>query len=106
MKLRLVITTVILLLLFSLKMGTGLLLHSVFHAAGPHEEQPSKKAGEDLSYACNCIDDFLTPFAETATASPATPVFCQSDPVQYFSKDPVATFVYIYRLRGPPALVA
>ena len=75
MKPRLVIAAIILIALFSLKMGTGLLLHNLFHNVSTDVTQDhSKKAENDLNYACNCIDDFLMPFAESETQELSQPI--------------------------------
>lgn len=94
--------TAILLLLFSLKMGNGLLLHELFHSSS-ETEQAGKMA--DVDYACHCIDDFLTPINEQETIT--TEFVAHYTPVRlalmqsYPCVRPTSTPPF----RGPPACV-
>ncbi|HYC39443.1 MAG TPA: hypothetical protein VEB63_03070 [Chitinophagaceae bacterium] len=93
-------TAIVLLFLFSLKMGTGLLLHEVFHRnlAGANESTAA-----ELHLACNCIDDFSAPLH----APPEVNLTSTLDFVPAFSQVPGPVLHYYYvpliDLRGPPA---
>jgi hypothetical protein len=101
MKSRLVIAAIILLALFSLKMGTGLLLHNLFHNVS---RDHSKKAENDLNYACNCIDDFLMPFAESEVPELSQPIVYLQEFILNPACPVLSSEILFYSLRGPPAL--
>jgi hypothetical protein len=104
MKARLIIAAIFLLALFSLKMGTGLLLHNLFHTVSkPITGDHSEKAEKELTYACNCIDDFLTPFAETTNFYLDSPVLFSQVENDHVPGHPATLFFTNYLLRGPPA---
>lgn len=99
---------VALLLVFSQKVGAGLFLHNLLHTQDTSlAAQPSKQDGKtkEISFACNCIDDFLMPFTEAEEISLPVPVASYDQP----RPDLVAgiTFrpVIVANLRGPPSLV-
>ena len=105
MKPRVILFTIFLMVLFSLKMGTGLLLHQLFHAsAGNGHEIPVK--GSDLSFACNCVDDFLMPFtgSDEPTISIATTYQEQFFPIP--DSPVLITATIFYSLRAPPSVLS
>lgn len=58
---------------------------------------------KEINYSCTCIDDFLMPFAETVTASNATPVSKYITVAEVYKELlPFQTSVHA-SLRGPPA---
>lgn len=95
-----------LILIFSQKTGAGLFVHNLLHAKNAND--PSKPENENkngISYACNCIDDFLTPFTETDE-----PVCFQNNikhtiPVVFLKEDIPFRTVIFSSLRGPPASI-
>ena len=104
MKARLIIAAILLSALFSLKMGTGLLLHNLFHSVSlPITEDHSEKTGKDLTYACNCIDDFLTPFAEATNFYTDSAFLFSQVENDHVPGHHAILFFANYLLRGPPA---
>ena len=98
----------LLILAFSQKAGTGLLLHNLFHNTTENTKIPGQEneKGKKLSYNCICIDDFLTPFAEAEQPIYSHPVSHHSiiftideETIPFYST--ILSF-----LRGPPAGIA
>lgn len=96
-----------LLLVFSQKVGVGLFLHNLFHNQDISRPfQPSQKDGaREISFACNCIDDFLMPFTEAEETVLPTPVTEYETPVSFFLASTSFLPVISSSLRGPPALI-
>lgn len=96
-----------LLLVFSQKVGVGLFLHNLFHNQDISRPfQPLQKEGsKEISFACNCIDDFLMPFTEAEETVLPTPATGYEMPVSFFRASTFFRPVISSALRGPPALV-
>lgn len=99
------IATFLLILVFSQKMGMGLYLHDWLHTNKIHSTASSPLSSEELSYACNCINDFTTPLTETELQVLEEPHQTVSAPEAV----PVATLAVVYKyfhsLRAPPASI-
>ena len=54
---------VLFLLMLGQKFGVGLFLHNVLHVSETNKETPSSNDNA-INFACNCIDDFSSPFTE------------------------------------------
>jgi hypothetical protein len=97
---------VLLMLIFSQKMGMGLYLHNWLHASKQHATNGNPASGEEVKFACGCINDFTLPFTETpALQVPAPPISVylpQAAPVYSL---PVV-YKYYHSLRAPPASIA
>jgi hypothetical protein len=99
--------TFALLLVFSQKVGVGLFLHNLFHNQDISRpfQTPSKEGGKEISFACNCIDDFLMPFTEAEEIILPTPATEYETPQSFFRASIPFQPVIFSSLRGPPALV-
>ena len=98
----------LLILAFSQKAGTGLLLHSLFHT----NTESTKKAGQEneqgkqLSYNCTCIDDFLMPFVEAEQPIYSQPVSDHSV-ILIIDEETIPFYTSTLSfLRGPPSGIA
>jgi hypothetical protein len=99
----------LLLLVFSQKMGVGLLLHNLFHTTSSieanrtqNDTNPGESGSGEINYACACIDDFLMPFSE-----PDKPVvvaiFSNLTSVNEYENSLVPRLPHShFLLRGPP----
>lgn len=92
---------IVLLLVFTQKIGAGLYLHNWLH----QKDCPGNQSynAVQVSVACNCIDDFTLPINK-----PADPVIAiiAVPPVSFFSDYTSSLFFYsgfYSSLRGPPA---
>jgi hypothetical protein len=100
--------TVALLLVFSQKVGGGLFLHNLLHGEDTGNlSQPFKQDAnsKEISYACNCIDDFSLPFTETEEITLPVPVIEYVHPRTDFVAGITYRALIAAHLRGPPALV-
>ncbi|MET0463802.1 MAG: hypothetical protein ABW007_11645 [Chitinophagaceae bacterium] len=98
-----------LLLVFSQKMGAGLFLHNLLHSQDMDQSfQSSKQRNTNdtsISFACNCIDDFLIPFQSSEEVVLPKPLIEHAQyPVRFNAGTVLGASVTAY-LRGPPALV-
>ncbi|MDH7460224.1 hypothetical protein QEG73_03005 [Chitinophagaceae bacterium 26-R-25] len=94
--------TVLMLLVFTQKMGLRLWLHNWYHTEQANEKKDPLSSSEDKSFKCDCIDDFLMPLDET-------PVFSLHVPTQEFTtifsiyNPPFSSAERIFcSLKGPP----
>ena len=97
--------SILLILVFSQKSGTGLFLHNLLHSQNIIVDHPVREdqKNNDLSYACTCIDDFFIPFDEVAETVCPQPVLHPDVPLSFF-KETVPFHTSIFSsLRGPPA---
>jgi len=95
---------IILLLVFTQKVGVGLYLHNWLHTNNCQQSSP---IGSNVTgYACSCVDDFSMPFAEPiAEIVSSVPVLHQSFISSYIQ--PVLTFSRIFNsLRAPPTFLS
>jgi len=100
------LTTILLILVFSQKMGVGLYLHNWLHASKQHTTSSKPTTGQEIQFACGCINDFNLPFTETTVPSIEAPVAIVGQPhVNPIFTIP-AVFKYFHSLRAPPVLAA
>jgi hypothetical protein len=97
------LTTLVLILVFSQKMGMGLFLHNWLHSSKQHTTSSSKPiSDQEIQFACGCINDFNLPFTETTVPELQAPVIIAHKP----NTEPVYTFPAVYKyfrsLRAPP----
>ena len=97
------LTTLVLILVFSQKMGMGLYLHNWLHASTQHATSSSKPLqGQEIQFACGCINDFNLPFTETTVPELPAPGITVHKP----HTEPVYSFrtvtKYFRSLRAPP----
>lgn len=100
------IATIVLILVFNQKMGMGLYLHNWLHNTKTHGAASSPLTNQELTFACNCFNDFTTPLTETVTQELVVP----RQTVNIITAETVAALPEIYKffhsLRAPPALIA
>lgn len=96
------LTTILLILVFSQKMGVSLYLHNWLHAPKQHSTSSQPLSSQEIQFACGCINDFNLPFTETTVPSIEAPVTTVNRPytVPVFSIPTV--FKYFHSLRAPP----
>lgn len=97
------LAAMLLLAVFTQKMGGGLLVHNLLHTKTSIPSQQGDKSKE-INYACSCIDDFLMPFDEAGEFYYPAPV---TEAIISFTTLP--SIVYTYRdfyfsRRGPPTV--
>jgi len=100
------IITLLLILVFSQKMGVGLYLHNWLHASKTHTSATSPLTNEELKYACSCITDFTAPLQETDVQELPLPVSQVHRPAVVPVLSLPVIYKYFHSLRAPPALVA
>jgi hypothetical protein len=100
------ITAVFLILVFSQKMGMSLYLHNWLHTAKQDAAASQPLSGQEVKFACGCINDFTLPLAETAVPEISVPVITISKPLSA----PLLSFPTVYKyfrsLRAPPVCIA
>lgn len=96
------LTTLLLILVFSQKMGMSLYLHNWLHASKQHSSSSTPLPGQEIQFACGCINDFNLPLTETTLPVLQVPVTTVTIPhtAPVFSIPTV--FKYFHSLRAPP----
>ena len=96
------LTTLVLILVFSQKMGMSLYLHNWLHASQQHTSPSKPVSDQEIQFACSCINDFNLPFTETIVPELQAPVIIVYKP----HTEPVYSFPAVTRyfrsLRAPP----
>ncbi len=99
------LTSLVLILVFSQKMGMSLFLHNWLHASKQHASSSKPISSQELQLACGCINDFNLPLAETSIPEIQAPVIIMHKP----HTEPVfvipAVNKYFHSLRAPPQLI-
>src|SRR5580765_1874819 len=96
---------ILLLLVFSQKIGLGIHLHNWLHVNNckPSSSQP---AANTISYSCNCIDDFSMPFAEPVTEIVTLIPIAHQSFISFYTQ-PLSIFFPVYNsLRAPPSILS
>jgi hypothetical protein len=100
------IATLLLILVFSQKMGMGLYLHNWLHASKSHSTASTPLSNDELKYACSCINDFTAPLTETTVQELPPPIVAVHVPVAVRAFTLPVVYKHFRSLRGPPALIA
>lgn len=115
-KLNARILALVLILVFTQKLGLGIWMHNWLHETGVSQGNVLHGTRvlkgqllpdvEKLNANCHCIDDFLVPLVETPVITPTVPEReFYSLPCVYRSS--FSAFTYSFAsLRGPPAVAA
>jgi hypothetical protein len=98
------LTTLVLMLVFSQKMGMSLYLHNWLHAATQHTPSSKPISSQEIQFACGCINDFNLPFTETTVPVIQAPVFAVNTPYATPVFSVPAVFKYYHSLRAPPVV--
>jgi hypothetical protein len=98
------LTTVLLILVFSQKMGMSLYLHNWLHVTQKHSTSSAPLSSQEIQFACGCINDFNLPFTETAVPALEVPVITVARPQSAPVFSIPSLFKYFHSLRAPPAL--
>ena len=99
--------SLLLILVFMQKSGTGILLHSLLHTGVPAAKFPENQNDneERLGDACSCIEDCLMPCIDGEEKITLQPVVIRVIPFFLFNQAiPFRISVY-YSLRAPPASI-
>jgi hypothetical protein len=99
------ITTILLLLVFTQKMGVGLYLHNWLHASQQHATSSKPISGQEIQFACGCINDFNLPFTEVTVPTIEVPVTIVNQPHRAPIFAVPAVYKYFHSLRAPPVIV-
>ena len=98
---------VLLMLVFSQKMGMGLYLHNWLHISKQqHAGTSSPGSGQEVKFACGCINDFTLPFTETPALQVPVPTISVHIPVAVAIVNLPVVYKYFRSLRAPPANIA
>src|SRR3982751_248955 len=98
------LTSLLLILVFSQKMGMSLYLHNWLHTPKQHASSSQPVSGQEIQFACGCINDFNLPFTETTVPAIQAPVMAvkasHGTPVLHIP----TVFKYYHSLRAPPVV--
>jgi len=91
---------ILLIVVFSVKAGTGLYLHNSLHVK--NSAASSQSASTEIKYSCNCISDFYLPFTEIAQQKIISPSFTYGEHFFSYTSSVLVTFTIFHSLRAPP----
>ncbi len=96
-----------LLLVFFQQMGAGLYVHNLVHNDRDQEQTHDRhnEAAKEISFACNCVDNFLTPFIETHELVVEQPLIIHATATNSFTEGRYFTSIIFSPLRGPPVFI-
>lgn len=96
-----------LLLVFFQQIGAGLYIHNLLHKNKGQEQTHSQhnEAAKEMSFACNCVDNFLTPFIEADELAAEQPLTIQAAATDSFYERIYFTSIIFPSLRGPPVFI-
>ena len=96
-----------LLLVFFQQMGAGLYVHNLVH--NDRDQEPThdrhNEAAKEISFACNCVDNFLTPFIEADELVAEPPPTIYDVVTDSFTEGIYFTSIIFSPLRGPPVFI-
>lgn len=96
------LTALLLILVFSQKMGVGLYLHNWLHTPQQHTTSSKPVSSQEIQFACGCINDFTLPFTETTVPTLQVPVMTVSILHNAPAFTIPAVYKYFHSLRAPP----
>jgi len=98
---------VLLLLIFFQQMGAGLFIHNLLHDKTSTGQFPYKKGdgAKEVSFACSCVDNFLTPFVETTEAIVSEMPVAWAKPVNSYIEQIHPVAILTAGQRGPPVFI-
>jgi len=96
------LTTLVLILVFSQKMGMSLYLHNWLHSSTQHTTSSKPITSQEIQFACGCINDFNLPLTETSVPELQAPVMVVQKPHTEQVYSFPAVFKYYHSLRAPP----
>jgi len=91
---------ILLIIVFSLKAGTGLYLHSYFHVKNNFCTSPT--GSTEIKYACTCVADFYLPFTEISQQKITLPFFTYEEHKFSYASSTFFSTPVFYSLRAPP----
>jgi hypothetical protein len=96
-----------LLLVFFQQTGAGLFIHNLLHDKTPIGQSPVKKneTANEISFSCNCADNFLMPFVEGDEPTFLNRPYTHSKPVDAYTEQSYFTSLIFSALRGPPVFI-
>jgi hypothetical protein len=100
------VATLLLILVFSQKMGMGLYLHNWLHTSSSHSTAATPLTSEELKNACSCINDFTAPLTETGVPELPQPVTVLNAPLALAVYNLPAVYKYYHSLRAPPTTLS
>lgn len=96
-------TVFLLVLVFFQQIGAGLYIHNILHNGKERlSHSQHDESSQEISFACSCVDNFLTPLVETEEPVLETPQAFHVIETGSFSEKTYFTSVTLPTLRGPP----
>jgi len=92
----------LLIIVFSLKAGTGLYLHNFFHVKS--NLCTSSTGSAEIKYSCSCITDFYLPFTEISQQKIAFPFFTYEERTFPYASSIFFSTPVFHSLRAPPII--
>jgi hypothetical protein len=94
-----------LLLVFFQQIGAGLYIHNLLHNDKSQTHSQQNEAAKEISFACSCVDNFLTPFTEADELVVEQPLVIHATATDDFAESIYYTSIIFPSLRGPPVFI-
>jgi len=95
----------LLLLVFFQQVGAGLYIHNRLHTDKAQTHSRHDDAAKEISFACSCVDSFLTPFVEAGELIIEQPLISHFTILHSFTERIYFTSIIFQPLRGPPVFI-
>jgi hypothetical protein len=95
----------LLLLVFFQQIGAGLYIHNLVHNDRSQTHSQHNEAAKEISFACSCVDNFLTPFIEANELVVEQPLIIHATATNSFAERIYFTSIIFPSLRGPPVFI-
>ena|SRR5688500_3725270 len=95
----------LLLLVFFQQIGAGLYIHNLVHKDKAQTHSQHDEAAKEISFACSCVDNFLTPFIEAGELIVEQPLTVHPAIIGSFTERICFTSIIFSSLRGPPVFI-
>ena len=98
---------IFLMLVFFQQTGAGLFIHNLLHDKAPAGQSPvkNKEGANEISFACNCVDNFLMPFVEATEPAIIQKPLAWPTPVDAYREQVYFKSLDFSALRGPPVFI-
>jgi hypothetical protein len=96
-----------LLLVFLQQTGAALFIHNQLHGKAVTGQSPINKneSTKEINFSCNCIDNFLMPFAAAEEPTVLQKPYSYSEPADSYTAQSYFTSLIFSALRGPPVFI-
>jgi hypothetical protein len=87
------------------QVGAGLYIHNLLHKDKAQTHTRHNEAAKEISFACNCVENFLTPVIEADELVIGQQLTIYAAATDSFTEETYFTSIVFSPLRGPPTFI-